>query len=139
MNKREFLVGAVALATVDLPALAAEHSSSLAQPGVSRRLPPLDEQHSLARWQRYVGESFTLDVPGAPSQTLLLRRIDVDSRMQSQVEQFSVLFEAAAPIQTATQLCTLRHASGQRLALNLDAVRTDAGPHGYRAHFSLMT
>lgn len=140
MKKREFLVGALAVAGAELPILSAQAATVSASANPSRRLPPVDMQHSLDRWQRYVGQSFI--VAGADqSHRVTLERVDVPApaphAAQGPIEQFSLLFSSGEAVGLPTGTHELRHHTGQRVSLYLDASSIN-GASAYRAHFSLI-
>ncbi len=143
MNKRDFLFSGAgaALATA---ALAAPEAAQAAAQG-ARATPATDaapgaawlgrtQRHpdlaapSADRFEAYVGQAFACgDTP------LLLTAVTRQPTSCARTAQFSVHFRAAAGALPATGLHVLQHASGQRLALHLEAGAASAD-----AHFSLM-
>ena len=132
MNKRDFLVGSAgaALATAALATPEAPRAAgSTATPSWARtqRHPDLVAAPCAEHFQAYVGETFTLRdgalrlaevrrLPGTPGH-----------------EQFTLRFEPVSGTAPAAGLHELSHATGQRLALRLDA-----GERTLDAHFSLL-
>ena len=141
MNKREFVAGSVG-AVLGGQALAApstvDDGAGHASPGLLRgrtqRLPDLVERASAASFQAYVGERFTI-VGGSGNDAGLVLRSVRDVARCSATEQFDVSFAATHGGATRPRdgVRLIEHATGQRLALHLEAV-----PDGYVARFNLL-
>jgi hypothetical protein len=137
MNKRDFLLGTAssALATAALAApadaTAAVSSTSTSTTGAgwlgrTQRQPDLAAARA-DRFEPYVGETFaTRDA------TLRLAAVTRQPGC-ARTEQFSLRFDTVEGATPATGTHVLEHATGQRLALHLEAVETGAS-----AHFSLL-
>lgn len=136
MNKREFLASTLALAGSELALGNASAAPAMqgSSAGLGGRLPPVDDGHGLARWQRYVGQSFTVD-SGEASSRVNLEAVDVHALSSAQVEQFSLRFAMKSSRALPSGTYSVRHDSGQRFALTLDASPDQTG---YQAHFSLL-
>lgn len=130
MNKRDFVIGACAVAGAGAPALAATGPRAAA----ARRLPPLESSARLTRWQRYVGQAFELDTAEGRV-SLRLDRIEQALVNSRDIEQFTLVFAGVdgSAVPAGTQ--HLLHASGQRLAVYLEPSCSAAVG---RAHFSLL-
>lgn len=132
MNKREFIAGSVG-AVVGAKALAQPADAAAARPvsllSRTRRLPDLASAPGAATFEAYVGERFA--VVGTEA-ALVLQDVRKVARCAS-TEQFSVVFEPTAPGVRDGAIHVLQHASGQRLALHLEAT-----PAGFQAHFNLL-
>jgi len=136
MKKREFVAGGVA-AVVAAPALAQEPGGAAA-PLLrlltrTQRLPDLAERAGADTFAAYLGERF--DVAHGPDagQWLVLAGVVRVARCAS-TEQFDLRFDRAGPTTDAGDgVRELVHATGQRLALHLEA-----GANGYTAHLNLL-
>lgn len=131
MNKRDFVIGACAIAGTAAPALA----SSGPQTAVHRRrLPPLETSARLARWKRYVGLAFELDTAEGRV-SLRLDRIEEALVDSPGIEQFTLVFTGVDGSSVPAGMHRLSHASGQCLAVYLEP---SSGAAVGRAHFSLL-
>jgi hypothetical protein len=139
MNKREFMAGGVA-AAVAAPVLA---RPAEVRPGSglrelmtrTQRLPDLAEQAGADAFEAYVGERFDIVAGAGVGQQLVVVSVERLARCHA-TEQFNVTFAPAlpgGPLAEADGVRLLRHATGQRLFLNLERSR-----EGYEARFNLL-
>ena len=138
MNKREFVLGACATAASGAAlACPAAAPTQVGQSGLRlKRLPDLATDMHSSAWQSYLGDHFTV---GSLPMTLREIKLSDGAAANQALEQFTLVFsaDAAAALPTGTQ--TLRHGSGQRVPLYLDAVPAAEGLQAsYFAHFSLL-
>ena len=138
MNKRDFMIGACALATGSAPAFSACAATGADTRVRARRLPPLAGQQRLATWQRYIAQRFEVDSK-VGQRSMRLRRIDIAPPDRDGLEQFTLVFDERRGDALPAGTHRLRHASGQQLALYLEPGQPAPGLRTYRAHFSLLT
>ena len=136
MNKREFMAGGVA-AVVAAPALARDAGGTPAPLQRlltrTRRLPDLAQHAGADTFEAYLGEHFDIAHGPGAGERLALAAVDRVARC-TRTEQFDVRFERldTAP-QARDGVRELVHATGQRVALHLEA-----GATGYTARFNLL-
>jgi hypothetical protein len=140
MNKRDFIVaggGAAVCAAVATPALAAAPPREARR----RRPPSLEGAARQATWQRYIGEDFAVEAGAAAGASVRLLRVEAATHPRPGLEQFTLIFGPPAqsgPLALETGTWRLRHATGQRVAIYLDAPTAAAPAGALRAHFSLL-
>lgn len=137
MNKREFVIGGCTVA-LGSGALLAAAPALAGSPGRLGRLPEVAVAPRQDAWQRYLNHDFAVEGAG---QKLTLQEI---RRHQGSAlhEQFTLVFSAANQRALGAGTRTLRHASGQRIAVYVEPMGSSATRRGdaatYAAHFSLL-
>ncbi len=135
MNKREFVAGGVA-AVVGAPVLARDEAPPASLQHLltrTQRLPDLAEHAGADAFEAYVGERFAVASGAGSGEELVLAGVERVARCRH-TEQFDVSFMRAGSGGSGVDgVRLLAHATGQRLALHLEA-----GSGGYVARFNLL-
>lgn len=139
MNKREFVAGGMA-SVVAAPALAQSTEAPSASGPLralltrTQRLPDLAEQAGADTFAAYVGERFEVVAGAGSGQSLILASVERVARCEF-TEQFNVSFtvDDVAALAAADGVRVLAHATGQRVALQLER-----HPAGAVARFNLL-
>lgn len=137
MNKREFVLGACAAAFSGGGLMAAPPAAAAVavnQRGL--RLPALAEAPSLATWQRYLNQSFEVEIAGK-RRRLTLTAVQAEV-FAAPLTQFTLVFDTSGQPWPTEGTHVLRHATGQRVPVYLQPTLGAGGAAAYQAHFSLL-